>query len=124
VQIDPLPVQWAGKRAVVTLPEHIDAANVGQVREQLLGLINRGASVLVADMTGTVSCDHGGEDALVRAYHRASANGTRLRVAVTTPLVRRILSASGLDRLVFVYPPGGGPGTGDRRLRRGQLAGR
>jgi anti-anti-sigma factor len=104
VHSDPLPVQWAAKRAVVTLPEHIDAANAGQVREQLLGLINQGATVLVADMTGTVSCDHGGADALVRAYHRASANGTRLRVAVTSPLVRRILAASGLDRLVSMYP--------------------
>jgi PAS domain S-box-containing protein len=55
-------------------------------------------------MTGTVSCDHGGADALVRAYHRASGNGTRLRVAVTAPLVRRILAASGLDRLVSIYP--------------------
>jgi hypothetical protein len=64
----PCPVRWTGKQAVVTLPEHIGVSNSGQIREQLLDLVNRGAAVLIADMTGTVSCDHGGADALLRAY--------------------------------------------------------
>jgi anti-anti-sigma factor len=89
---------------VVTLPEHVDATNTDQFREQLLGLINRGAGVLIADMTMTVSCDHGGADALVRAYHRASVSGSQLRIAVASPLVRRILTVNGLDRLVSIYP--------------------
>ena len=100
----PCPVRWAGQQAVVTLPEHIDASNSGPIREQLLDLINRGAAVLIADMTGTVSCEPGGADALLRAYHRASVSGGHLRVAVAAPVVRRILDASGLDRLVSIYP--------------------
>jgi len=32
----PFPVRWKGQQAVVTLPEHIDSFNAGQVREQLL----------------------------------------------------------------------------------------
>ncbi len=63
----PCPVRWTGRQAVVTLPEHIGASNSGPIREQLLDLINRGATVLIADMTGTVSCDPGGADALLRA---------------------------------------------------------
>lgn len=101
---DTYPVQWTGTQAVMTLPEHIDASNSGFVREQLLSLINEGADMLVADMTATVSCDHGGTDALARVYQRATASGTRLRVAVTTPIVRRILDAAGLDRLISIYP--------------------
>ncbi len=89
---------------MLTLPEHVDATNTNRFREQLLELINRGAAVLIADMTETVSCDHGGADALVRAYHRASVNGTQLRISVASPLVRRILTANGLDRLVSIYP--------------------
>ena len=89
---------------MVTLPEHIGVSNSGQIREQLLDLVNRGAAVLIADMTGTVSCDHGGADALLRAYQRASVSGARLRVAVTAQIVRRVLDASGLDRLVSIYP--------------------
>ena len=89
---------------MVTLPEHIGVSNSGQIREQLLELVNRGAAVLIADMTETVSCDHGGADALVRAYQRASVSGAQLRVAVTAQIVRRVLDASGLDRLVSIYP--------------------
>jgi anti-anti-sigma factor len=88
----------------VTLPEDVDAENTGQLRDELLGLVNRGPEVLIADLTGTISCDQGGADALVRAYHRASMNGTQLKIAAPSPLVRRILTITGLDRLVSVYP--------------------
>ena len=136
----PCPVRWAGSQAVVTLPEHIGAADSGPIREQLLELLDQDAAVLIADMTGTLSCDHSGADALLRACQRASASGAQLRVAVTAPAVRQVLEASGLDRLVAIYPsveaaiaagapgvipllprPGPGPGerqAGSRRRRR------
>jgi anti-sigma B factor antagonist len=98
------PVQWTGQQTIVTLPEHIDNSNAGQIREQLLWIINRGAAVLIADLTETVSCDYSGADALARAHHRAAANGTELRLVVTADVVRRMLSLNGLDRLVAVYP--------------------
>jgi len=97
-------VQWTGPHALITLPQHIDNSNVGQIREQLLWIINRGAVVLIADLTRTVSCDYSGADALARAQHRAVANGTKLRLVVTADAVRRVLSTNGLDRLVAVYP--------------------
>jgi anti-anti-sigma regulatory factor len=54
---DSYPVQWTGRQAVVSLPNHIDVANAGQLSEQLLLLINRGAAELIVDMSATVSCD-------------------------------------------------------------------
>jgi anti-anti-sigma regulatory factor len=63
-------VRWIGSRAAVTLPEHIDLSNADQLREQLLSVINRGATELIVDMTPTVSCDHAGADAVARAYQR------------------------------------------------------
>jgi anti-anti-sigma factor len=101
---DTYPVRWMGRQAVVALPEHIDVSNASQIREELLWVINRGAAALIADMTGTLSCDHSGADAVMRAYQRALASGTQLRLVVTTPIVRRVLGVSGLDRLVPVYP--------------------
>jgi anti-anti-sigma factor len=98
------PVQWTGQEAMVTLPQHIDVANADEIREQLLWIINRGAAVLIADLTGTVSCDYSGADALARAQHRAMANGTELRLAVTAGAVRRVLTLNGFDRLVAIYP--------------------
>ena len=100
----PYPVRWAGTQAVVTLPEHVGASDSGPVREQLAGLVDQGAAVLIADMTATASCDHSGADALLHAYQRASGNGTQLRVAATAEGVRRALDAAGLDRLISIHP--------------------
>ncbi len=97
-------VQWTGRQAVVALPEHIDVSNAGPIREELLWAINRGAKALTADLTTTISCDHAGADALVRAHQRAILSGTELRIVVTAPIVRRMLSLNGLDRLVPIYP--------------------
>jgi anti-anti-sigma factor len=116
---DRFPIQWAGQQALVTLPQHIDRGNAGQIREQLLWIINRGAAVLIADLTGTVSCDYSGADALGRAHHRAVANGTELRLVVTAAAVRRVLALNGLDRLAAVYPDLHGAlaaGAGRRRV--------
>lgn len=41
---DTYPVRWLGRQSVVTLPEHIDVSNTGQIREELLSVINRGAA--------------------------------------------------------------------------------
>jgi anti-anti-sigma factor len=101
---DLYPVKWAGGQAVVTLPEHIGISNAGQVREELLSVINRGATTLIADMTATISCDHAGLDAVTRAWQRAAVSGTELRLVVTAQIVARVLSLRGLDRLVSVYP--------------------
>jgi len=97
-------VRWTGRQAVVTLPQDIGSSNAGQIREQLLWIINRGAAVLIADLTGTVSCDYSAADALARAHHRAMANGAELRLVVTADVVRRVLSVNGFDRLIAVYP--------------------
>ena len=126
---------------MVTLPEYIGAAASGSIREQLLELLDRGAAVLIADMTGTLSCDRSGAAALVRAGQRASDGGAQLRVGVTAPAVRQVLAASGLDRLVSIYPsveaavaagapgvipllPRPGPGQGERQAgsRRRRVA--
>ena len=97
-------VQWMGRQAVIALPEHIDVSNASQIREELLSVVNRGAATLIADMTATLSCDQSGADAVMRAYQRALASGTQLRLAVTAQIVRRVLDVYGLARLVSVYP--------------------
>src|SRR5579859_7814731 len=115
---DLFPVTWAGRQAIVMFPGQVDVSNVGQLRDRLLSVINRGAGVLIADMTDTVSIDHAAVDAIARACQRAAANGTQLRLVVAAPVIRRVLTIEGLDRLVSIYPmleaaiaesgPGGG----------------
>jgi LuxR family transcriptional regulator, maltose regulon positive regulatory protein len=82
----------------------VDVSNAGQIGDELLSVINRGARVLIADMTATASCDHAGAGAVVRAYQRGVTGGTELRLVVTAQIVSRVLSISGVDRLVSIYP--------------------
>jgi anti-anti-sigma regulatory factor len=92
---DTFPLEWTGRQAALTLPEHIDVSNAGQISEQLLLVINRGATALIVDMTATASCDHAAAEAVVRAYRRALASGTQVRLVVTTPIARQVLSING-----------------------------
>ncbi len=101
---DTYPVEWTGRLAAVSLPEHVDVSNAGQIREELLSVINRGAYALIVDMTPTVSCDHAGAEAMARAYQRAVVSGTQMRLVVAAPIVRRVLGVNGLDRLIPMYP--------------------
>jgi anti-sigma B factor antagonist len=101
---DTYPARWASGQAIMTLPGQVDVSNAGQIREQLLSLINRGVAALITDMTATLSCDHAGADALMRVYQRAVISGTHLRLVLTNPIVQRVLSVNGLDRLIPIYP--------------------
>jgi anti-anti-sigma factor len=101
---DLFPVTWTGRQAIVTFPEQVDFSNAGRLRDRLLSVINRGAGVLIADMTGTLSIDHAAVDAIARACQRAAANGAQLRLVVGAPVIRRVLTIEGLDRLVSIYP--------------------
>jgi anti-sigma B factor antagonist len=89
---------------VVSLPDEIDISNVGQVREDLLSIINRGTALLVVDMSTTTFCDSAGVDALVRAFKRATASGVGMRLVVATSAVQRILAITGVDHLIDIYP--------------------
>ena len=101
---DSYPVRWTGRQAVVTLPEHIGGSNAGQIREELLSVINRGAETVIADMSTTISCDHAGADAVVRACQRAVISGAKLRLVVAARITWRMPSLGGLDGLVSIYP--------------------
>ena len=101
---DRFPVEWTGRQAVVAFPGHVGISNVDQLRDRLLAVINRGAAVLIADMTRTLSCDHAGVETIARACQRATINGTQVRLVVTAPGVRRVLAIEGLDRMVPIFP--------------------
>ncbi len=96
-------VVWDGSVAVVTLPEEIDVTNADEVREQLLTIINQGATVLIADMSRSTFCDSAGITALVRAFRRATESGTKFRLVATGPAVLRVLEITGVDRLIDVF---------------------
>jgi len=98
------PVLWTGQAAVVALPEEIDVTNADTVREELLSVMTQGAALLIADMSKTHFCDSAGVRALVRAFRQASSGASTMRMVVSTPAVQRVLSITGVDRLVDIFP--------------------
>ena len=78
-------------------------SNAAHIREQLQAVFDRGAAVVIADMSATAWCDYVGVDAVARACQQAAVCRAELRLVVTSPAVERLLAAEGLDRLVPVY---------------------
>ena len=98
------PVLWIGRTAVVSLPAEIDITNAGQVREDLLSVLNQGADLLIADLSKTIFCDSSGVSALARSFRRAEASQSEMRLVVSTLAVQRVLALTGIDRLLDIYP--------------------
>lgn len=98
------PVLWIGQVAVVTLPPEIDVTNADMVREELLSVLNQGATLLIADLSKTSFCDSAGVSALVRVFRRATTGESAMRMVASTPTVQRVLSITGVDRLVDTFP--------------------
>jgi len=96
-------VRWLDRHALVTMPERIDQPAAEAVGEQLLTIVDGDVRVLILDMTGTEACDHAGGSMLARVYQRAVLCGTELRLVTTDEKVRRVLTLTGVDRLVPVY---------------------
>jgi anti-sigma B factor antagonist len=97
-------VLWIGQTALITLPAEIDITNADQVREDLLSVLNQGAVLLIADMSETTFCDSAGVGALARTFRRAEASQSEMRLVVSTRAVHRVLTLTGVDRLLDIYP--------------------
>jgi anti-sigma B factor antagonist len=98
------PLVWDGSVAVMTFPTEIDISNAAQLREDLLSALVQGASLVVADMSGTTFCDSAGVALLARVVRQAAESGSGLRVAASAPAVTRVLALTGIDKLIEIYP--------------------
>jgi len=101
---DHYPVLWTGEIATVRVPAEVDVTNANQVLSGLISALDRGAKTVIADMSTTTFCDSAAVAAVVRAHRRAVADQASLRLVAQAPAVLRVLSLTGVDKLVPVYP--------------------
>jgi anti-sigma B factor antagonist len=101
--VESYPVRWAGETAIITFPPEVDITSADEVRDKLLSVLNQGATTLIVDMSATTFSDSAGVNAIVRAYRRASATGSQMRLVITSPAVRRVYCITEVDRLIPVY---------------------
>jgi anti-sigma B factor antagonist len=94
------PVETKSGLPVVVTPEEVDITNAARLRGALVEAAAGGRSTLVVDMSRTQFCDTAGIHALVSAHKRAQAEGGELRLVITTPMVLRIFTITGLDSVI------------------------
>ena len=101
--LDNFPIDWDHPVAVVTMPDEIDIANAGDVRDTLLAVLNQGITTLIVNMSQTTFCACSGASALARAHQRARAGGGQVRLVARAPIVRRLLAITAVDHLMPVF---------------------
>jgi anti-anti-sigma factor len=93
-----------GERRIVTLPEHIDISNARSVAEELQATFDTGVTVVIADLTGTMTCSAAGVHELDLACQRAAARSIDLRLVIPPGPALRVFELTGHDRWLPIYP--------------------
>jgi anti-anti-sigma factor len=82
----------------------LDFAAAPALRERLIGVLHRGASLLILDLSPVLSCDASGLAVLIATQRRARLLGIAMRLAAPSPPVARLLRSTGLARSFTIYP--------------------
>ncbi|MEU1813746.1 STAS domain-containing protein [Streptomyces roseifaciens] len=101
---------------MLTVRGRLDLSGVPRLRERLLCVPHSPGSRLTLDLSGVTSCDALGLGLLVAAARSARHSGGDLCLVAPCPAVARALKASGLTRILPVFPGFDGPSgaaTGD-----------
>jgi len=97
------PVEIAEGVPVMAAPEEIDITNAAALRSALFDAATGHHAMLVVDMTRTRFCDVSGLHAVVAAHKRAKAEGAEVVLVVAGTPVLRVLSLTGIDRVIHNF---------------------
>jgi anti-sigma B factor antagonist len=92
-----------GGYVIATLSGDLGIASASALREQIHNLL-RAASHLIIDLSAVEHADASGLAALVGSGRRARLLGGSLRLAAPSPEVARVLSATGINRYLDIFP--------------------
>jgi anti-anti-sigma factor len=84
--------------ATLRLRAALDIEGAPELRERLIGVLQRGPRVLILDLSGVPSCDVAGLAVLIGAQRRARQLGIEVRLAAPSLPVAKVLRSTGLDR--------------------------
>jgi len=101
---------------VAALTGELDIASAPALREQLLSLLRPAASRLIIDLSAVGYADASGLAVLVSSGRRAGLLGGSLRLAAPSPEVARVLSVTGLNQHLDIFPTVQDAITGQRPL--------
>ena len=104
-----------GGYVIAALSGELGIASATALREQLRSLL-RAASELIIDLSAIEHADASGLAVLVGGGRRARLLGGSLRLAAPSPEVARVLSATGINRHLDIFPTVRAAITGRPRL--------
>lgn len=104
-----------GGYVIAALSGELGVESAPALREHILGLL-RAASHLIIDLSAVEHADANGLAALVGSGRRARLLGGSLRLAAPSPEVARVLSATGMNRHLGIFPTVRAAITGQPRL--------
>jgi anti-anti-sigma factor len=104
-----------GGYVIAALSGDLGIASAPALREQLLSLL-RAASHLIIDLSAVEHADASGLVALVGSGRRARLLGGSLRLAAPSPEVAKVLSATGMNQQLDIFPTIRAAITGQPRL--------
>ncbi len=95
-------VTTQGSCTIVTLGGYIDLSTGKQLRDVLTAAAKT-ASYLIVDMSRLGFMDSTGLSVLIDMYKRLEKRGGTLALAAPQPIVAKVLTISGLDRVLNVH---------------------
>lgn len=84
---------------VVTVYGDLDLHSADQLGDLLVGVVDRGTSLVVVDLSDVEFVDSQGLGALMRGTRRFGAGKDRFRLVVPAPEIRRLFEITALDRV-------------------------
>jgi len=87
-----------GAHTVVRFSGEMDIACAADLRDNLLGLVNRGVDSLVVDLRGVTFIDSTGVGSLLRVFHRQTLLGGVVHFVADQPSVLRVFDLMQLGR--------------------------
>ena len=96
--INLLKPNTVGQHSVVKLSGEVDIASTAALRDNLLGLVNRGVPSLVVDLRDVTFIDSSGVGTLLRVFHRQTLLGGAVHFVADQPAVLRVFELMQLDR--------------------------
>jgi anti-anti-sigma factor len=99
-----IEVEEPGSYLIVRLRGELDLTEKDRLHEVMNTLLEREPRLLVADLSGLAFTDCAGLSVFTDAHRRQAAQGRLLLICGVQPLVRRVLTLTGLDTYLHVTP--------------------
>jgi anti-sigma B factor antagonist len=97
--------EWLNPRLAVVRPHgELDLLSASDLRHELFGLIEDGATTIVVDLEQTTFIDSMTIGVLLGAVRRLQQRGGELRIACADTNITRIFEMTLLDRVFAMYP--------------------